>query len=198
MAKQLRILCRACGTENDANQKTCQRCGLSISSLVPDDYEGKIICPRCQNANNAGSFFCYNCGKYFADTDELKTGWRTKKRSRGANNCPIPRAKVIMPGGSEIILTGNPVFIERSDFDNTLPHDILMCISRQHILITYERGKYYLKDYGRDGKGSTNHTKLNGTDIYNKRKKALKDGDKIELAGQPELTMTFRLQQNSQ
>jgi pSer/pThr/pTyr-binding forkhead associated (FHA) protein len=69
-----------------------------------------------------------------------------------------------------------------------------MKVSRQHILITCDRDKYYLKDYGRDGKGSTNHTKLNGVDIYNKRKKALQDGDKIELADQPELTLTFRLQ----
>jgi len=95
------------------------------------------------------------------------------------------------------MLTGIPVFIERSDFDSTLPHDILMSISRQHILITYSRGKYYVKDHGREGKGSTNHTKLNGVDIYNKGNKALKDGDTIELAGQSELTMTFRLLQES-
>jgi len=106
---------------------------------------------------------------------------------------PVPKAKVIMPGGAELTLTGAPVFIERSDFDSKLPHDILMRISRQHVLITYGRGKYYLKDYGHDGKGSTNHTKLNGVDIYDKRKKALKDGDEIVLAGQPKLTMTFRL-----
>jgi pSer/pThr/pTyr-binding forkhead associated (FHA) protein len=98
-----------------------------------------------------------------------------------------------MPGGTEIVLTGAPVFIERNDFDSTLPHDLLMSISRQHILITCSKGKYYLKDYGKEGKGSTNHTRLNGIDIYNKKKKALKDGDQIELAGQPELTLTFRL-----
>ena len=155
--------------------------------------ESTVICPRCQNTNNAGSFFCYSCGKYFADVEEAKTGWKSKKRGQGAKQQPVWKAKVIMPGGAEIMLTGIPVFIERSDFDNTLPHDILMSISRQHVLITYSRGKYYLKDYGREGKGSTNHTKLNGVDIYNKRKKALKDGDTIELAGQSELTMTFRL-----
>jgi pSer/pThr/pTyr-binding forkhead associated (FHA) protein len=155
--------------------------------------ESVVICPRCQNTNNAGSFFCYSCGKYFADVEESKTGWKSKKRGQGTRQQPVRKAKVIMPGGTEIMLTGIPVFIERSDFDNTLPHDILMSISRQHVLITYSRGKYYLKDYGREGRGSTNHTKLNGVDIYNKRKKALKDGDAIELAGQSELTMTFRL-----
>jgi pSer/pThr/pTyr-binding forkhead associated (FHA) protein len=100
---------------------------------------------------------------------------------------------MIMPGGAELTLTGAPVFIERNDFDSKLPNDILMKISRQHVLITYARGKYYLKDYGRDGKGSTNHTKLNGVDIYDKGNKALKGDDKIELAGQPKLTMIFKL-----
>ena len=193
--KRPKIRCRACNTENDADKESCRRCGSPLAAVEPVNHEYTIICPRCQNTNNVGSFFCYNCGKYFVDTEETKTGWQRDKRGQDASLRLAPKAKVIMPGGSEIILTGIPVFIERSDFDSTLPHDILMSISRQHILITYSRGKYYLKDYGREGKGSTNHTKLNGIDIYNKRKRALKDGDKIELAGQPELTMTFRLLQ---
>jgi len=193
MVKRLKVLCRACDTENDAGEGVCRRCGLSLAAMEPDRPERKIICPRCQNTNNAGSFFCYTCGKYFADIEEAKAGQRSHKKKRDSQLPPVPKAKVIMPGGAEIILTDVPVFIERSDFDSTLPHDILMSISRQHILITHDRGKYYLKDYGREGKGSTNHTRLNGIDIYHKRKKALKDGDKIELAGQPELTMAFRL-----
>jgi hypothetical protein len=190
--KRSKVLCRACHTKNNPDEVVCRTCGLSLAPTGQDVPEQKIICPRCQDINNAGSFFCYTCGKYFADTEEAKTGQWSTKRKRGASLSPVPKAKVIMPAGAEITLTGAPVFIERSDFSSTLPQDVLMRISRQHILITYSRGKYYLKDYGRDGKGSTNHTKLNGIDIYNKRKKALKDGDKIELAGQPELTMIFR------
>lgn len=197
MVKGLKILCRSCGTENDAEEEICQRCGLSLALIEPDSCERKTVCPKCQNISNAGSFFCYTCGKYFADTEELKTGKRTKKRGEVAQFYPAPKAKVIIPGGAEIILTGDPVFIERSDFDNTLPYDILMSISRQHILITYSKGKYYLQDYGREGKGSTNHTKLNGSDIYNKRKRTLKDGDKIELAGLTEINMTFRMLKES-
>jgi len=97
-----------------------------------------------------------------------------------------------MPGGDEITLTAEPVFIERSDFDGTLPPELLMKVSRQHVLITFNNGKYYIKDYGRDGTGSTNHTRLNGIDIHGKRKKALMDGDQIELAGQKELTLIFK------
>ena len=187
MVKPTKTVCGACQTENSPGDRVCKRCGLSLAASGKDDHEDKITCPRCQSINNAGSFFCYTCGKYFADIAE------TKKRQGKTAARTAPKAKVIMPDRSEIVLTGAPVFIERSDFDKTLPSDILMRISRQHILLTYDRGKYYLKDYGRDGKGSTNHTKLNGVDIYGKRKKALKDGDRIELADQPELTMTFRL-----
>ena len=193
MTKRAKVLCPACHTRNEPQEKVCRRCGLSLAAIVTDGPERKIICPRCRHTNNAASFFCYTCGKYFADIEETKTGKRSAKHKRGVSRSSAPKAKVTMPGGAEITLTGEPVFIERSDFNGMLSQDLLMRVSRQHILITYDRGKYYLEDYGRDGKGSTNHTKLNGIDIYNKKKKALKDGDKIELAGQPELTLTFRL-----
>jgi hypothetical protein len=182
-----KVVCRVCQTENNPGNSVCRKCGSSLAAPGQDFGEGKIVCPRCQSLNNAGSFFCYTCGKYFADVEE------TKKRQGKTSARTAPEAKMMMPSGAEILLTGAPAFIERSDLDGRLPHDILMRISRQHILITYSRGKYYLRDYGRDGKGSTNHTKLNGVDIYGKRKKALKNDDRIELAGQPETTMTFRL-----
>ena len=151
-----------------------------------------ITCPRCQAVNNAGAFFCYTCGKYFVEVKEGKAEKGSDKHDP-ATPPPAPKAKVLMPGGFEIVLTGTPTFIERSDFDSTLPHDLLMSISRQHVLITFDNAAYYVQDYGRDGKGSTNHTRLNNTDICNKGRQPLKDGDKIELSGQAELTLTFKL-----
>lgn len=188
MVKGSKILCRACGAESEREARVCQKCGLSFVMETLDQPERKTICPRCQHANKPGSFFCYACGKYFADIGGVKD-----KRHRSTSLPAAPKAKIIMPSGAEFMLTGDPVFVERADFDGTLPYDTLMSISRQHILITYSRGKYYIQDYGAEGRGSTNHTKLNGIDIYGKKRKALKDGDKIELAGQPELTMIFRL-----
>ncbi len=152
--------------------------------------EHKTICPRCQSPNIPDSFFCYTCGKYFADVDGVGRG--KGKRGRGTAQSPARKAKVVMPDGSEFVLTGDPVFIERADFAGMLPYETLMAVSRQHVLLSYSRGNYYIQDYGPEGKGSTNHTRLNGVDIYGKRK-PLRDGDKIELAGQPELTLTFRL-----
>jgi hypothetical protein len=192
MTKRDKVLCPACHTRNEPDEKVCHRCGLPLAAIGQDGPERKIICPRCRSSNNAASFFCYTCGKYFADLGPARTARRSVKRKRGISKPSIPKASVIMPGGTEITLTGDPVFIERSDLNGTLQPELLMKVSRQHILITCDKGKYYVKDYGRDGTGSTNHTRLNGIDIHGKRKKALQDGDKIELANQPELTLTFR------
>jgi hypothetical protein len=193
MTKRDKVLCPACRTKNEPDEKVCHRCGLSLAAIRPDEPEHKIICPRCRSANNAASFFCYTCGKYFADVEPARTARRSVRHKRGTSGSSAPKARVIMPGGTEITLTGQPAFIERSDLNSTLSKELLMRVSRQHILITYGNDKYYVKDYGRDGTGSTNHTRLNGIDIHGKRKKPLKDGDKIELANQPELTLIFRL-----
>jgi DNA-directed RNA polymerase subunit RPC12/RpoP len=188
MAKKTKMLCPACRTKNESEEKICRRCGLPLTSVIQDVTERKITCPRCRSTNDAASFFCYTCGKYFADVAPIKAG----RIKHGTSRSSVPKARVVMPDGTEITLTGEPVFIERSDFNGSIAQDILMKVSRQHILITYDRGKYYVKDYGRDGKGSTNHTRVNGTDIHGKTRKSLKDGDKIELAGQAELTLTFK------
>jgi pSer/pThr/pTyr-binding forkhead associated (FHA) protein/DNA-directed RNA polymerase subunit RPC12/RpoP len=191
MVKQAKITCRACRARNEAYEKVCHKCGLTMVA-AQEEPDRKITCPRCQHSNNAASFFCYACGKYFAEVEPKKINRPATPKKGKAHSSPF-RARVIMPGGSEITLTGEPTFIERSDFNGTTSTDLLMKVSRQHILITYDRGKYYVKDYGRDGTGSTNHTKLNGIDIHGKTRKALKDNDKIELAGQAELILIFKL-----
>jgi hypothetical protein len=155
--------------------------------------ENTIVCSRCGSSNSAGRFFCYTCGNYFAGTENGNGTKGSDKQEQSGTLVSVTKAKVLMPGGAEILLSGAPTFIERSNFDGTLPRDILMSISRQHVLITCDNGTYYIQDYGRDGKGSTNHTKLNNVDIHNKGKQALKDGDHIELSLQPELMLTFKL-----
>ncbi len=191
MENSNKVTCRACLTENEANELSCRRCGLSLQSPEQNSPGNMISCPRCTFLNEPGSFFCYKCGKYFVEFESAPIIDPHQPRAEAVNTTP-PRARVIMPGGTQISLSGTPTFIERSDFDGTLPGDLLMSISRQHLLITCENGVYYVQDYGKEGKGSTNHTRLNGTDIYKKGRQPLKDGDKIELASQMELTLTFK------
>ncbi|MCX5992976.1 MAG: FHA domain-containing protein [Chloroflexi bacterium] len=149
-----------------------------------------VICPACHGLNGAGSFFCYGCGNYIAAEQEPAVNSTAVEEIIEA----VPQggaAKMILPGGGEIVLTGNPQFIQRSNFDGILPQDALMSVSRQHVLVTSENGTYYVQDHGRDGTGSTNHTRVNNVDIHHKGRHPLRDGDSIELARQPGATLIF-------
>jgi len=187
--------CRVCDAENPADEKFCQSCGFPVLDNGQVKPSGEIICPGCKCRNNPGSFFCYSCGIYFAGSTAQPAGG-TQKRQAAAQTVAArqvaAKARLVMPGGNIIDLNGAPAFIERSDFNSPLPEDLLMSISRKHVLITYDKGTYYVQDYGRDGQGTTNHTNLNGTDIYRLSRQVLKDGDKIQIARQPDLTLTFR------
>jgi hypothetical protein len=151
-----------------------------------------VICPACHGLNGAGSFFCYSCGNYLAGEQEPVVNGAMVKEI--IEVVPVETiAKMILPGGEEIVLSGNPQFVQRSNFDSILPQDALMSISRQHLLVTCESGTYYVQDHGRDGTGSTNHTRVNNVDIHHKGRHPLRDGDRIELARQPGATLIFRL-----
>ncbi len=150
-----------------------------------------VICPACHGLNGAGSFFCYSCGNYLFTESEPALGGMAVEEIIEAE--PLgSTARLILPGGNEIVLNSIPQFIQRSDFEGKLQQDALMSISRQHLLLTYEKGTYYVQDHGRDGTGSTNHTRVNNIDIHHKGKQPLKDGDRIELARQPGATLIFR------
>jgi hypothetical protein len=185
------IKCPACEAENEPADRYCVRCGIQINPPLEGSAGAKIICPRCQRDNPAESFFCYTCGKYFAEIQAAEAAIPVIPAVK-TDAVLVPRARLVMQGGLEIVLTGSPTFIERGDFEGKLSPDLVMCISRQHILITYDGGAYFVQDYGRNGAGSTNHTRLNGDDIYRQGRQPLRNGDRIELAYQPELTLTFK------
>jgi hypothetical protein len=142
--------------------------------------------------NGAGSFFCYSCGNYLDGEQEPVVNGAIVEATV-ENVPPESAAKMMLPGGEEIVLTGDPQFIQRSNFEGKLPQDALMSISRQHLLVTYENGTYYVQDHGRDGTGSTNHTRVNNIDIHHKGRRSVSDGDMIELARQPGAILIFRL-----
>lgn len=97
-----------------------------------------------------------------------------------------PAARLAMPDGSEVLLAGNARSLGRKDFEKFLAPDDVSYISRQHINIWFEEGKYYIED-----RSSTNGTKVNGTDIKDTGRHVLEDGDAIDLAGK--LNITFKM-----
>jgi len=184
--------CTSCEQENAQGSKFCSLCGLPLPANTASSPATGTICSACQYLNTEGSFFCYYCGNYFSEIQEKAAGNCAKQPGPAETKVTV-KARVIIPGRPEMLLSEASAFIERSSFDQTLPQDILMSISRQHVLISYDNGVYYIQDFGRDGKGSTNHTRLNDVDIHHKGKQPLKDGDRIELARQKELALTFKL-----
>jgi hypothetical protein len=96
-----------------------------------------------------------------------------------------PSAKFSSEGGREISFNAAGQSLGRSDLHALAGPGKADLISRQHFSLSYENGDYYIED-----RGSTNGTRLNGSDIRGKGKHMLKDGDKIDLAGA--LTITFK------
>jgi len=94
-------------------------------------------------------------------------------------------AKLATPDGSEIILAGNSRSFGRHDFEKFMAADKVSYISRQHINIWYEDNQYFIED-----RSSTNGTRVNGTEIKGSGRRALEDGDTVDLAGK--LTITFK------
>jgi hypothetical protein len=97
-----------------------------------------------------------------------------------------PAAKLTMPDGSEVLLAGNARSLGRKDFEKFMAPGEASYLSRQHINIWFEEGKYYIED-----RSSTNGTKVNGTDIKDTGRHVLEDGAAIGLAGK--LNITFKL-----
>jgi hypothetical protein len=97
----------------------------------------------------------------------------------------IATAKLVLPDGSEILIDDAVRSIGRDDFDKVVSPEDLKYISRQHMVIRAEDGKYLVEDLN-----STNGTKANGKDIRGKSRQELKDGDRIDVADV--LALTFK------
>jgi hypothetical protein len=119
-----------------------------------------------------------------ATTDQTQSEAASVSTSKVA--VPAAKAILIFPNGSSIPFTGSSKIVGRSNFQSALPIDKLVSISRRHLSITLENGKYYAED-----KNSANGTLLNSVEIKGKGRFELKDGDMIEPAN--EAKFTFRI-----
>ncbi len=95
-------------------------------------------------------------------------------------------ARIVLPNGMELRLSGKGRTIGRSDLARALDLDRLALISRQHFEVKLEGEQFYIEDLK-----STNGTRLNGEDIGGKGAVSLKDNDIIEPAGA--IHLKFRL-----
>jgi hypothetical protein len=89
-----------------------------------------------------------------------------------------PRAKIALPNGIDIQLSGKSRVIGRGDLARALSLDDLGLISRKHFEVKLDDEQFYVEDLG-----SANGTHLNGKDISGKGPVSLDDDDIIEPAG---------------
>jgi len=88
------------------------------------------------------------------------------------------RAKITLPNGIDIQLSGKGRVIGRGDLARALSLDDLGLISRRHFEVKLDDEQFYVEDLG-----SANGTHLNGEDIGGRGPVSLNDGDIIEPAG---------------
>ena len=90
----------------------------------------------------------------------------------------VTRAKIALPNGIDIQLSGNSKVIGRGDLARDLSLDELGLISRRHFEVKSDDEQFYIEDLD-----SANGTKLNGEDISGKGPVSLNNDDIIEPAG---------------
>ena len=172
------VRCENCGFMNPAGVSECQGCGEPME-LVP---EKKGVCPHCGfDRNPETAKFCMNCGNKLAPEEPAPVSAPIPEPE------PVQFARLVLPNSREVALSEPEEYIGRADFLQELSPEEAKYISREHLKILYEDGKYYILD-----EKSTNGTKLNGSDITGQGKKELKDNDTIVLADT--VTATFRAQ----
>ena len=93
-------------------------------------------------------------------------------------------AKFISPAGTAMPIAAGP--LGRRDFQGMTSPDLAGTISRQHIRITFEDRHYYIEDLG-----STNGTRLNGSEIRGSGRHVIQNNDRVELAYA--LNLTFKI-----
>jgi len=93
-------------------------------------------------------------------------------------------AKFISPAGTAMPIAAGP--LGRRDFQGMTSPDLAGTISRQHIRITFEDRHYYIEDLG-----STNGTRLNGSEIRGSGRHVIQNHDRVELAYA--LNLTFKI-----
>lgn len=182
------VRCENCGFVNPPGTTTCRGCNrpLGVSALGPAPSRAGV-CSACGfDKNPPAAKFCMNCGTPI--TPAAPPGPVAQPPPVAPTPPPpaLPAAKLLIVSAmKEIPIPGSGKTIGRADFVRDVSPEDAKYISREHLKIIGEQGKYYVAD-----EGSTNGTKLNGVDIRGQGKKELKNNDEIVLGD----TVTLKFQ----
>ena len=168
--------CPYCNKEHPSGEKFCDSCGTPLQAQEVKRQQRRsasetpppmVQCRHCGEMHPAHIFYCPNTGGKLAETTAPPSARPTS----------APSAKLILAGNDEIRISETTTTLGRRDFFRVAPADSLAYISRQHLLISFDGGTYYIED-----RASKNGTWLNSDYITGKGKQNLKDGDIIDIS----------------
>lgn len=176
--------CKKCGFANESGSFFCESCGEKLQdaeghktperspfarpptekrdSNPADDIESveRIVCHSCDDRNPPDSNFCENCGSKLSGPE-------------------VPARLINNSDGQTMQIMKEKSVFGRQDFVEWVPEEYDdPRISREHIRIDFEDGKYILSL----AKSEVNITKLNGTPLAGKELYELKNNDEIDIA----------------
>lgn len=178
--------CPYCDKEYPEKERFCEICGTPLEM-----WEARRLQRHPENDPSSLLVECSHCGKmhpvhihYCPYTGDQFVAAAARLSKKGTPRSR--RVKLVFSGNDEIWITKAMTVLGRRDFFRVAPADNLPYISRQHFVISFDGGEYYIED-----KGSKNGTWLNGEYITGQGKQRLKDGDIIDIGNV--VTATFKI-----
>jgi hypothetical protein len=178
--------CPYCNKDYPRKKRFCGLCGTPLqtekvkqpqSSSMNKPAPLMIQCPHCGEMHPTSIYYCPNIPGKSIEVSEPDLCIIKPASAR--------RAKLILTGNDEILLTTPLTTLGRHDFARVAPTENLAYISKEHFQITQDNGTYYIED-----NKSKNGTWLNSNNITGKGKQSLKDGDIIDIGNVT--TVTFK------
>jgi len=185
------VRCENCGVLNPEGASVCKSCNKPLVQPTAPPPAAPVaaspsVCPSCGfDKNPSTAKFCMSCGKQLTPTPAPPAAAPPAAAPPPAPPVSYPVAKLVLPDMKEIPISGHEEKIGREDLLRVASPEDTKFVSREHLKITYENGRYYIVD-----EGSTNGTKLNGVEIKGQGKRELNTNDEIVLAD----TVTVRFQ----
>jgi hypothetical protein len=190
------VRCENCGVMNPVGAATCSNCSQPFAKPTEPPVSAPpgqppAVCPQCGfDKNPPTAKFCMSCGAQITPAappgqvpppagppPPAPPGQVPPPAGPPPPAPPHPAAKLVLPNMKEIPISGPGKRLGREDFLLVMSPEEAKFISREHLEITYENGRYYIAD-----ENSTNGTILNGVEIKGQGKKELNVNDEIVLA----------------
>jgi hypothetical protein len=110
----------------------------SYRATTANPVTGGVKCLRqnCGRINPAANTFCYYCGALLGEWVKIIPEPRTSPPA------PPVRARLKLPGNSEISLATEAIWLGRDDLKGLVPEHNLKYISMQHLIIRFENGDH--------------------------------------------------------